>query len=214
FGFGFGGGFGSVGWLPCGPGDRFFPWYGRGVNRVNVVNVTNITNIHNNYGGMNPLREGSHAFSNIERASSDARVRGGISSMQSNQFGRGRVPMQQSRIDTNSFRQASVMTGANPVSPSRESFHPTDRQVNPSSIPNRASSNQHLFSSNARQGASVQAEHGANNLNRAGTPTNGQAQQNATRPGFNSSGQANNGNVNRGPASEQMSRQPQSLNQG
>ncbi len=23
-------GFGSVGWLPCGPGDRFFPWYGRG----------------------------------------------------------------------------------------------------------------------------------------------------------------------------------------
>jgi hypothetical protein len=32
-GFGFGGGFGSVGWLPIGPGDRFYPWYGRGVVR-------------------------------------------------------------------------------------------------------------------------------------------------------------------------------------
>ena len=44
FGFGFGGGYGNMGWLPCGPGDRFFPWYGRGVNRVNGVNVYNIHN--------------------------------------------------------------------------------------------------------------------------------------------------------------------------
>ena len=51
--------------------------------------------------------------------------------MRSNEFGSGRVPMQQSRIDAGSFRQASVMTGANPVSPSRESFRPTDRQVEP-----------------------------------------------------------------------------------
>src|SRR6266436_391730 len=218
-GFGFGGGFGNVGWLPCGPGDRFFPWYGRGGDRVNVVTVNNITNIttinniHNN-GGMNPLREGPHAFSNIQRATSDARVRGGISSMQSKEFGHGRVPMQQSRVDAGSFRQASMMTGAHPVSPSRESFRPTDRQVNPSSIPNRASSNQHFFSSNARQGASVQAEHGGNNFNRGGNPTNGQPQQNTTRPGFNGFGQTNNGNVNRGSASEQMSRQPKSSNQG
>jgi hypothetical protein len=213
-GFGFGGGFGSVGWLPCGPGDRFFPWYGRGVNRVNVTNITNVTNIHNNFGGMNPLREGPHAFSNIERASSDARVRGGVSSMQSKDFGHGRVSMQQSRIDPGSFRQASMMTGAHPVSPSRESFHPTDRQVSPNSIPSRANSNQHFFSSNARQGASVQAEHGGNNFSRGGGPTNGQAQQNTARPGFNSFGQADKGNANRGPASEQMSRQPQSSNQG
>jgi hypothetical protein len=233
FGVGFGGGFGSVGWLPCGPGDRFFPWYGRGVNNVNVVNVTNINNIniHNNMG-MNPLREGPHAFSNIDRASSDAHVRAGISSMQSNQFGRGRVPMQQSKIDPASFRKASVMTGANPVSPSRESFHPTDRQVNPSSIPSRANSNQHFFSSNARQGASVQAEHGVNNFNRGGNPTSGPAQQNTARPGFHSFGQANSGNanpgnrpggfgsggnasgsVNRGSASEQTSKPSQSPNQ-
>src|SRR5579863_10156006 len=67
FGFGFGGRFGSIGWLPCGPGDRFFPWYGRGINRVNVVNAYNI---HNNYGGIGPLRGGPRGYSNIDRASS------------------------------------------------------------------------------------------------------------------------------------------------
>jgi len=90
--------------------------------------------------------------------------------------------MQQSRIDAGSFRQASVMTGANPVSPSRESFHPTDRQVNPSSIPNRASSNQHFFSSTARQNTPFQSGRGATDFNRGGSPT---------------------GNVSRGPSSEQ-----------
>jgi hypothetical protein len=190
FGYGFGGGYGSVGWLPCGPGDRFFPWYGRGINRVNVVNVNNI---HNNYGGMNPLREGPRAFSNVDRASSDERVRNGISSMRSNEFGHGRVPTQQSGIDAGSFRQASVMTGANPVSPSRESFQSTNRQVNPGSIPNRASGNQHFFSSTARQNNSVQAGHPESNFNRGGNPA---------------------GNTGRGPASEQTSRPPQTSNQG
>jgi hypothetical protein len=211
FGFGFGGGFGNIGWLPCGPGDRFFPWYGRGINRVNVVNITNI---HNNFGGMNPLREGPHAFSNIDRASSDAHVRGGISSMQSNQFGRGRVPTQQSRLDPGSFRKASLMTGANPVSPSRESFRPTDRQVNPGSIPSRANNNQRFFSSNARQGASVQNGHGVNNFNRGGNPSGGQVQQNTARPGFNGFGQTNNGNGNRGNSAEQSSRPTSSTNSG
>jgi hypothetical protein len=211
FGLGFGGGFGNIGWLPCGPGDRFFPWYGRGINRVNVVNITNI---HNNFGGMNPLREGPHAFSNIDRASSDAHVRGGISSMQSNQFGRGRVPTQQSRLDPGSFRKASLMTGANPVSPSRESFRPTDRQVNPGSIPSRANNNQRFFSSNARQGASVQNGHGVNNFNRGGNPSGGQVQQNTARPGFNGFGQTNNGNGNRGNSAEQSSRPTSSTNSG
>ena len=63
---------------PCGPGDRFFPWYGRGINRVNVVNINNI---HNHFGGIGPLREGPHAFSNVDRAFTDEHVRNGISSM-------------------------------------------------------------------------------------------------------------------------------------
>ena len=157
-GFGFGFGFGHVGWLPVGPGDRFFPWYGRGIGRFNAVNVYNI---HNNVGGFGPLREGPHAFSNVDRAFTDERVRAGFSSMDSNQFGRGRVPMQQSRMDAGSFRQASLMTGSSPFSPSRQSFQSTDRQVNPGSIPNRAVGSQHFFS-NTRPGGSVQGGNGGN----------------------------------------------------
>ena len=80
---------------------------------------------------MNPLREGPRSISNIDRAASDERVRGGISSMRSNEFGNSRVSMQQSRIDPGTFRQASVMTGANPVSPSHNSFNSMDRQASP-----------------------------------------------------------------------------------
>jgi hypothetical protein len=156
FGIGFGG-YGSVGWLPCGPGDRFFPWYGRGINRVNVANINNI---HNTYGGMNPLREGPRSISNIDRAGMDERVRGGISSMRSNEFGNSRVPREQSRIDPGGLRQASIMTGANPVSPSHNSFNSMDRQVNPRSIPSRSVSNQHFFSSPARTNNPMQAGRG------------------------------------------------------
>jgi Family of unknown function (DUF6600)/FecR protein len=194
-GFGFGGGFGRVGWLPCGPGDRFYPWYGRGVDRVNVVNVYNN---HDHRGGFDPLRNGPHAYSNIDRASSDARVRNGFSSMQRDEFGRGRVSMQQSRIDPGSFRKASLMTGANPVSPSRESFRPTDRAVNSRAIPSRSFSNQHFFSSNARPNSSFQGGRGTGNFSRGGSPAGGQARQNSVRPGFRSFGPSNSGNTNSG----------------
>jgi hypothetical protein len=196
FGFGGYGGFGSVGWLPIGPGDRFYPWYGRGVNRVNGVNVYNI---HNNYGGIAPLREGSRAFSNLNRAFTDSRVRDGVSSMPSGQFGRGRVPMQQQRLDAGSFRQASVMTGSLPVTPSRESFRPSDRQVSPSAIPNRANANEHFFSRSAQAGT-PQGQRSQGGFTRGGNPAGNQPQQNAVRPGFHSFGSQNSGSASAAPA--------------
>jgi hypothetical protein len=174
FGFGFGVGFGSVGWLPVGPGDRFYPWYGRGVGGVNVVNVYNV---HNNVGGFAPLRGGPNAYSNVERAATDERVRGGISSMQADQFGRGRVPMQQARVDGASFRQASMITGSHPVAPSQESFHSTDRQVSAGAIPRPATSNQRFFSSTARQGSTGQAGGAQGGFNRGVQGSSGQSSQ-------------------------------------
>ena len=194
-GFGFGGGFGNVGWLPCGPGDRFYPWYGRGVNRVNEVNIYNI---HNDRGGFAPLRGGPRGYSNINRAFSDARVRNGISSMRGDQFGRGAVPRQQQRFDSGSLRQARVMTGASPFSPSRASYNSTDRQVSRGAIPNRANSNQRFFSSNARRNTPGQPERSQGNFNRGGSPNTAQSPQNATRPGFRSFGSSNSGNANSG----------------
>lgn len=209
-GFGFGGGFGNVGWLPCGPGDRFYPWYGRGINRVNAVNIYNV---HNDRGGFEPLRGGPHAYSNVDRALNDERVRGGISSMPGNQFGRGAVPSQQQRFDSASIRQASMMTGANPVSPSRGSYNSTDRQVNSSAIPNRAGSNQRFFSGNARQGTTSQTQSSQGSFNRGGSSNGAQVPQNSARPGFQSFGSGNSSNINRGSVSGQTGRQPQQNNQ-
>ena len=180
-GFGYGRGFGRVGWLPCGPGDRFFPWYGRGIGGVNVVNVNNIHNTTFVNRGLGPMRPG--AFSNVDRAFNDEHVRAGFSSMESGQFGRGRVPMRQSRIDAGTFRQASMTTGASPFSPSRQSFQSTDRGASPRSIPNRSVSNQHFFNGNFNRGGNF-----------------GNAQENASRPGSGGFNPPNNGNVNRGPA--------------
>jgi uncharacterized protein DUF6600/FecR-like protein len=194
-GFGFGGGFGSVGWLPCGPGDRFFPWYGRGITRVSEVNIYNI---HNHTEGFDPLHHGPRAYSNVDLASRDQRVRAGISSMQSSQFGRERVPERQSRIDASTLGQAHVMTGANPVSPSRESYQPSSRAVNPRSIPSRPPSTQHFFSGKANGAAQA----GAGNLNRGGSfPAN------SMKSNPRSLGPENSANMNRGPGAT-GSRQP------
>ena len=181
-GFGFGG-YGNVGWLPCGPGDRFYPWYGRGVGRVNEVNIYNARDYR---GGIGPLRDGPRAFSNVDRAFSDAHVRGGISSMRGNDFGRGRVSMQQSRIDPGSLRQASMMTGAHPVSPSRQSYQPSDRQVNPSAIQSRVG-NQRFFNPASRQNSTFQGGRGDGNFNRggnpAGNPSGARGYDQSARPG-------------------------------
>jgi hypothetical protein len=133
--------------------------------------------------------------------------------MGSDRFGRERVPARQQRIDAGSLRQASVITGGHLVAPSRESFRPSDRQVNAGAIPNRASANQRFFS-NTRQGATVQAGRPQGGVNRGGNTAGTLPQQNAARPGFRSFGSNNSGNTNRGPGSEQTARPSQGSTQG
>jgi len=77
-GFGFGIGFGRVGWLPIGPGDWFHPWYGGWGARYGAVNIANFNGIHEGFG---PLGRGRAAFSNVNGAFANDRIRGGISSM-------------------------------------------------------------------------------------------------------------------------------------
>jgi hypothetical protein len=145
-GFGFGGGWGRVGWLPIGPGDWYHPWYGRYGGRYNVVDIHNVYNVHEGFG---PLHGGRGVqYSNLHDAFNNNRIRGGISSMNGGDFGRGRVPANQERISEASFRQSSMMTGRMPMAPSRESYSPTGRAANPSSFHNVPSSNQHFFGSN------------------------------------------------------------------
>jgi hypothetical protein len=144
FGVGFGG-WGGFGWLPIGPCDRFFPWWGGFGNRFNVVNITNITNINrvtiNNRGGIAPLHNGLR-YSNLARIN-DQRVGRALSTVSAERFGAGRgtaVAATKSQL-----RNARMMTGNLPVVPTRASLSASGRPAAPSTI--RSGGPQHFFGS-------------------------------------------------------------------
>jgi FecR protein len=124
-GFGVGFGFGSVGWLPCGPFDPFFPWFGRGFNQVTIVNINNF-NVRNFNGRfVAPLGiAGRHPFiSNITMARTNARVRAGITSVSGPDFARGGMGSRRFGVDAGRLREGRMMTANIPVVPTRESLH-------------------------------------------------------------------------------------------
>jgi hypothetical protein len=159
--FGFGGGvgvgfgFGSVGWLPVGPCDSFYPWYGRYGSHYNVVNVTNI-NIYNGrgrgFGGIAPLRSGG-AYSNLRLAAVNERVRGGISTVPTGQFGTGRSrPV---GVNAETFRGGRMIAGNLPVVPTRSALSVSNRPAAASTVP-RGGAQQRFFSK-ARPAAAPQS---------------------------------------------------------
>jgi FecR protein len=151
--FGFGGGvgvgvgfgFGSVGWLPIGPCDTFYPWYGRYGSRYNVVNITTINNFNGRgrgFGGIAPLRAGG-AYSNLRLASTDARVRGGLSTVPTGQFGTGRsTPV---GVSGETFRGGRMIAGNLPVVPTRAALSASNRPAAASTLP-RGGGEQRFFS--------------------------------------------------------------------
>ena len=154
--FGFAFGFGSVGWLPIGPCDPFFPWYGRHRSNFNVVNITNITNITiiNNrgrsFGGFAPLRPGNR-YSNLRLAGTNPRIREGISTVPTDRFGTGQVrPTPYSHVG---FKDGGMMTGNLPIVPTRQTLSASDRPAAPSTLHGGA---QERFFSKSRPAAAVQ----------------------------------------------------------
>ncbi|HSK45284.1 MAG TPA: DUF6600 domain-containing protein, partial [Candidatus Binatia bacterium] len=125
FGHHSGFGFGSIGWFPVGPHDPFYPWYGRGFNHVNVVNITVINNFHGHHGYIAPLavRGRQPYFSNAHLALTNPHVRGSITSVSVENFGRGGHEGWRHGMEEHELRTSSVMTGNVPVVPSRESLH-------------------------------------------------------------------------------------------
>jgi hypothetical protein len=221
-GFGFGFGYGRVGWLPCGPGDWYHPWYGRWGGSFHAVGISSYNTVHS---GFAPLGGGSRGFSNINEAFRNDRVRGGISSMAGSDFGRAGISGHAERISAESFRQASMMTGRSPFSPTRASYSPTGRAANLSSFHNVPSSSQHFFTAASRP--SMNAAHSfANGSNTsrgepglgadrgAGTPSNSNAGNRApiqsSRPGWRTftppAGAANGTSASRGGFSSASNR--------
>lgn len=115
-GVGFGFGFGNVGWVPLAPYERYYPWYGRGYyggyrsntfvnNNVRVVNNVNITNIYRN-----------------------SRVDSAVTVVDHDGFSRGRSGTAW-RGNGGDFSRASVVQGALPLAPGRESLRMADREA-------------------------------------------------------------------------------------
>jgi hypothetical protein len=123
---GVGFGFGSIGWFPVGPHDYFYPWYGRGFNRVNVVSITNI-NVVNRGGFIAPLavRGRQPYFSNANLVLTNPRVRASVTSVSANEFGHGTPGAFRRGVEEHELRESRVMTANLPVVPSRESLHAT-----------------------------------------------------------------------------------------
>ncbi len=126
--------FGSVGWLPIGPGDHFYPWYGRHGAHFNVVNVTaatNITNIDRGFDGIPPLHR-DNRFSNVRMAATDVRVSRAVSTLRADLFGTGRSAA--ATVSREAFRNGRMMIGNLPIVAGREALSATNRPVSSSSI--------------------------------------------------------------------------------
>ncbi|MBI3664725.1 MAG: hypothetical protein HY236_00620, partial [Acidobacteria bacterium] len=123
-GFGVGFGFGNIGWVPLAPGERFYPWYGRGFygrrnnvfvdNSVHITNITNVTNIRNVYRNAN--------------------VNGGVLSANVQDFSHGRLAHVQ-HVNVTEIHSAGQIRGVVPVVPDRASLRVSDREVRPGSVP-------------------------------------------------------------------------------
>ena len=112
FGFDFGVGFGigghypygHVGWVPLAPGERYYPWYGRGYRHHggghNAVVVNNNINIHNGFR--------------------NARVNNGVNVVAADRFARGLADQPRS-LRGSELRRATVMRGQIPVVPEAQS---------------------------------------------------------------------------------------------
>jgi hypothetical protein len=136
FGVGVGFGWGSVGWLPLGPGDFFHPWWGRWGGGYGYGHFGGF-----NRGGFAPLRAGSR-FSNVNLAMHDRNFRGGTA-VSGREFGTGHMSAQ--AMTHSQFQNARFTTGRLPVTPGRESFSASGRSA-AASTTRGVSQNQHFFS--------------------------------------------------------------------
>src|ERR1700674_685151 len=141
-------GFGSVGWLPIGPGDSFYPWYGQNGSQSNVVDVnvtdaTSITKLNRGVGGIAPLRDDDQ-FSNVALAAVNVRIRKAISAVPADRFGTGRSAP--GTVSRRAFRDARIITGNLPMVPTRESLSATNRPASPSSMSMSMSQSQSMMS--------------------------------------------------------------------
>jgi hypothetical protein len=134
------GGWGGFGWLPIGPCDRFFPWWGGYGGRFGVVGFNRFGTL-NRYGGIAPLRGGTR-FSNLAHVN-DAHISRGVSTVGAAQFGAGHTTAVAATHEQ--LSNAHMMTGNMPVVPNHASLSASGKAAAPSTIHNNTA--QHFFGS-------------------------------------------------------------------
>jgi hypothetical protein len=132
-GFGFGFGWGGFGWLPIGPCDRFFPWWGGFRGRFGFVGFDRFGTL-NRFGGFAPLHGGTR-FSNLAHIN-DAHIGGALSTVGAGHFGAGRTAAVAATHAQ--FSSARMMTGNLPVVPTRASLSASGRAAASSTVHNSA----------------------------------------------------------------------------
>jgi hypothetical protein len=121
---GFGFGFGSIGWFPVGPHDYFYPWFGVGFNHVNVVAFNSIGVVgRGHFIAPLAVRGRQPFFSNANMALTNARVRGGVTTVSASEFGHGNTAAFHRGVGEQELRESHMMTGNLPVVPTRASLH-------------------------------------------------------------------------------------------
>jgi len=204
FGIGFGGfgfGWGRVGWLPVGPGDRFFPGWGRGrgFNVTNVTNITNVNSINNMRGGVAPLIGGRSipGSSNLQAAfNGNSHVLGGLNTLAGNKFGEGGARPTRGAINAGTLRNASFVSGRLGVVPTKASLSPSGRVPAANSIHSVASHFAGSSAPAANRGAFAQQQASAR-----------QMVQSLSSRDVAEQGRANAERLNRTPASSATARQ-------
>src|SRR5580693_3819912 len=156
FGVGFGwGGWGGFGWLPIGPCDRFFPWWGGYGGRFGVVGFNRFGGLHR-FGGFEPLHGGTR-FSNLAHIN-DPHIGRGLSTVGAARFGAGRTTAV--AATHTQLSNARMMTGNLPVVPTHASLSASGRAAAPSTIHSTASQHFAGTQSNSRPEAfQQQASH-------------------------------------------------------
>jgi hypothetical protein len=195
-GFGLGFGFGSIGWLPCGPGDFFHPWWGWGVTRVGFAGFVGHGFGPGFYhGGFAPLYH--NGFSNVGRFDADARIRAGVSSIRGDQFGHG-VSAFQRGMTAQQFHSANFMTGRVPAVPNRQSLGRVEDHVSPGIARTASANNEHFFSQSRSSSAQRSFSQEASAQQRMVEGSRAGQNSLSQRGGANQSFRGNDGAANRG----------------
>src|SRR5206468_9539133 len=109
--------FESMGWLPLGPGDSFYPWYGQNGSQLKGTGVTEATNITRLTRVVAPLRD-DNEFSNVSLAAVNDRIREAIWTLPADRFATGRSAPEP--VGRRAFRDGHIITGNLPIVPTRE----------------------------------------------------------------------------------------------